>query len=170
MFICILAAGLFPTFSREQEARDYLGSFGLGGQPSLTPLKSLSGGQKARVALALLLATKPHILLLDEPTNHLDLDTVEALVRAIAAYEGAVVVASHDVRFLQEVVRAGCEAKNSGSGSSAETGDEVPRGEVYVVGKGGVRQLLDDNGVHGYAERLLSKLRKEQGVSLLSRK
>jgi ATP-binding cassette subfamily F protein 3 len=53
------------VFSREQEARDYLGSFGLGGKPSLIPLRMLSGGQKARAALALLLATRPHLLLLD---------------------------------------------------------------------------------------------------------
>lgn len=52
-------------FSREQEARDYLGSFGLGGKPSTLPLRMLSGGQKARAALALLLATRPHLLLLD---------------------------------------------------------------------------------------------------------
>jgi ATPase subunit of ABC transporter with duplicated ATPase domains len=63
------AAALFPVFSREQEARDYLGSFGLGGKPSMIPLRMLSGGQKARAALALLLATRPHLLLLDG-TSH----------------------------------------------------------------------------------------------------
>jgi ATP-binding cassette subfamily F protein 3 len=61
---------------RDQEARDYLGSFGLGGRLSCEqPLRSLSGGQKARMALALVLAPRPNLLLLDEPTNHFDMET-----------------------------------------------------------------------------------------------
>jgi ATPase subunit of ABC transporter with duplicated ATPase domains len=148
-------AGLNPTlFSREQDGRDYLGSFGLGGNPSTQPLSSLSGGQKARAALAFLLVTRPQLLLLDEPTNHLDVSTIEALVRAIQQYSGAVVVASHDVRFVKEVV-------GEGAGGGDEEEDEGSMGEVWVVGEGRVAQWWD--GVEAYVQRLHKQVVKQQG-------
>lgn len=95
---------LLPSGSREQDVRDYLGAFGVQGSAATQPLGSLSGGQKARVVLAGLLAQRPHVLLLDEPTNHLDLSTVQALGAVVNAYGGGVVLISHDIRFFKEVV------------------------------------------------------------------
>eukprot|EP00004_Rigifila_ramosa_P021354 TRINITY_DN5664_c0_g1_i1.p1 TRINITY_DN5664_c0_g1~~TRINITY_DN5664_c0_g1_i1.p1 ORF type:complete len:740 (-),score=178.61 TRINITY_DN5664_c0_g1_i1:19-2148(-) len=83
-----------------QVLRNHLGSMGVSGKLALQPIYSLSGGQKARVAIARLAFQNPHIMLLDEPTNHLDLETVEALVHALNAFEGGVLVVSHDEFFL----------------------------------------------------------------------
>lgn len=69
----------------------------------MQPIRTLSGGEKVRVALGAMTFRPPHILLLDEPTNHLDLQTVEALSKALSDFEGGVVVASHDRRLLKEV-------------------------------------------------------------------
>ena len=83
----------------EQQLRDYLGSFGFQGDKALDPVGPFSGGEKARLVLALLVWQKPNLLLLDEPTNHLDLDMRQALTLALQSYEGAMVIVSHD-RYL----------------------------------------------------------------------
>jgi len=83
----------------ETELRSFLGSFGFSGSRVLEPVKIFSGGEKSRLALALLVWQKPNLLLLDEPTNHLDLDMRNALSLALQEYEGAIIVVSHD-RFL----------------------------------------------------------------------
>eukprot|EP00793_Prasinoderma_coloniale_P003118 PRCOL_00006585-RA len=83
-----------------EEARAFLGRFGLSGQLATNPIKNLSGGQKSRLAFAELAWRLPHILLLDEPTNHLDLETIESLAMAINAFEGGVVLVSHDERLI----------------------------------------------------------------------
>jgi ATP-binding cassette subfamily F protein 3 len=69
----------------------------------LRPMYLLSGGQKSRVAFALITWLKPHVLLLDEPTNHLDFDAINALIVALNNYEGGIVVVSHDQYFLSSV-------------------------------------------------------------------
>lgn len=83
----------------ELELRKYLGSFGFAGDRVLEPIKTFSGGEKSRLALALIVWQQPNLLLLDEPTNHLDLDMRSALSIALQEYEGAMILVSHD-RFL----------------------------------------------------------------------
>ena len=86
---------------REQELRDYLGSFNFPGEMTTGPVEHFSGGEKARLALALIVWQRPNLLLLDEPTNHLDLETREALTVALAQFEGTLVLVSHDRHLLR---------------------------------------------------------------------
>ena len=82
------------------EVRAHLGRFGFSGDKAMVAVRQLSGGERARLSLALVTRDAPHILILDEPTNHLDVDAREALVQALAAFGGAVVVVSHDRHLL----------------------------------------------------------------------
>ncbi|GIL76494.1 hypothetical protein Vretimale_6024 [Volvox reticuliferus] len=125
---------------KPQEVYDYLGKFAVPGPMANTPLAALSGGQRCRVALALEMLPRPHVLLLDEPTNHLDLLTVQALTEAMRQWEGAAVIASHDLQFLRDT----CS-------------------EVWVVEGGqATRQPQQevDEAITCYANRLLDKLRR----------
>jgi ATP-binding cassette, subfamily F, member 3 len=89
--------------AREQELRDFLGSFRFTGEMVAQPVGTLSGGEKARLVLAMLVWQRPNLLLLDEPTNHLDLTTREALSMALNEFEGTVMLVSHDRALLREV-------------------------------------------------------------------
>ncbi len=89
--------------AREQELRDFLGRFRFVGDMVNQEVGSLSGGEKARLVLAMLVWQRPNLLLLDEPTNHLDLTTREALSMALNEYEGTVMLVSHDRALLREV-------------------------------------------------------------------
>ena len=93
-------ARLEPT-TPEQELRDYLGGFDFRGDMASRAIEPFSGGEKSRLALALLIRTKPNLLLLDEPTNHLDLEMREALTFALQDYEGGMVFVSHDRHLLR---------------------------------------------------------------------
>lgn len=87
----------------ERELRSFLGSFAFSGDKALLPSGQLSGGEQARLALALIAFQKPNLLLLDEPTNHLDLEMREALTVALASYPGALVLVSHDRHLLEAI-------------------------------------------------------------------
>ncbi|APR53565.1 ABC transporter ATP-binding protein [Sphingomonas koreensis] len=91
-----LMEGEKPSFVRAQ-----LGRFGFAGDKAMTKVGKLSGGERARLALALITRDAPHMLILDEPTNHLDVDSREALIQALTAYTGAVVIVSHDRHMIE---------------------------------------------------------------------
>jgi len=102
MHMVRLARDVGPA-AREQELRDFLGSFRFTGEMVQQPVGTLSGGEKARLVLAMLVWQRPNLLLLDEPTNHLDLTTREALSMALNEFEGTVLLVSHDRALLREV-------------------------------------------------------------------
>jgi len=91
--------------AREQELRNFLGGFGFGGEAADSPVAPFSGGEQARLVLALLVWQRPNLLLLDEPTNHLDLEMRHALTLALQEFAGAVVLVSHD----RHLLRATCD-------------------------------------------------------------
>ena len=88
----------------EQSIRNFLGGFDFYGDEALSAIHSFSGGEKARVALAVIAWQKPNLLLLDEPTNHLDLEMRQALTMALQNFDGAIVVVSHDRHLLRNTV------------------------------------------------------------------
>jgi ATP-binding cassette subfamily F protein 3 len=102
MHMVRLARDVGPA-AREQELRDFLGRFRFTGEMVQQAVGSLSGGEKARLVLAMLVWQRPNLLLLDEPTNHLDLTTREALSIALNEFEGTVMLVSHDRALLREV-------------------------------------------------------------------
>lgn len=89
--------------AREQELRDFLGTYRFSDDFAEAKVAPMSGGEKARLALALIAWKKPNLLVLDEPTNHLDMETREALTMALSTYEGAVLLVSHDRHLLRAV-------------------------------------------------------------------
>jgi ATP-binding cassette subfamily F protein 3 len=90
--------------NREQELRNYLGGFGFSGDAVTGLVDPMSGGEKARLALALIVWQKPNLLLLDEPSNHLDVETREALAAALAEFAGSMLLVSHDRHLLRTTV------------------------------------------------------------------
>ena len=87
--------------AREQDLRNFIGGFGFIGDHASDPVGPFSGGEKARLALALIAYQRPNLLLMDEPTNHLDLEMRHALVMALQAFEGAMIIVSHDRHMLR---------------------------------------------------------------------
>ncbi|KAF2859592.1 ABC transporter ATP-binding protein uup-1 [Piedraia hortae CBS 480.64] len=144
----------------EQEARGVLSGLGLVGQTaSDVPVRLLSGGQKARLALAEVLWDPPHLLILDEVTTHLDADTILGLAGALRGYQGAILVVSHDRWFMRCVVE-GESTKNLArreldeedeESSDDEEEEEGKRGTVYHLTKGLLKVL--PGGVKQYEER-----------------
>jgi ATP-binding cassette subfamily F protein 3 len=92
--------------AREQELRDYLGGFDFRGDMASADVSRFSGGERARLALALIVRARPNLLLLDEPTNHLDIEMREALAEALQDYGGALVVVAHDRHLLRATADA----------------------------------------------------------------
>lgn len=91
---------------QDEEYRRHLGAFGITGMTGLQKMEFLSGGQKSRVAFACLSLQNPHILVLDEPSNHLDIEAMDALSQALNAFQGGVLMVSHDVTMLQTVCKS----------------------------------------------------------------
>jgi energy-coupling factor transporter ATP-binding protein EcfA2 len=97
--------GRMPQPSREQDLRNFLGTFNFSGDMVKQAVGTMSGGEKARLVLAMIVWQRPNLLLLDEPTNHLDLATREALAMALNDFDGTVMLVSHD----RHLLRAVCE-------------------------------------------------------------
>ncbi|WP_455429107.1 ABC-F family ATP-binding cassette domain-containing protein [Fodinicurvata halophila] len=95
-------ARLMPE-AKPQLVRNHLGRFGFSGGHAETPVKKLSGGEKARLLFALISRENPHLLILDEPTNHLDIDARDALMEALNDFEGAIILVSHDAYLVETV-------------------------------------------------------------------
>ena len=124
--------------------RGQLGRFGFSGEKATTKVGKLSGGERARLALALITRDAPHMLILDEPTNHLDVDAREALVQALNAYNGAVVIVSHDRHMIEltadRLVLVDAGQANEYSGSLEDYTDLIlgknqPKAEGQKFGK-----------------------------------
>ncbi|MEW6414296.1 MAG: ATP-binding cassette domain-containing protein [Pseudomonadota bacterium] len=126
-------AGQFS--SREQDLRTFLGSFNFSGDMVAQPVGTMSGGEKARLVLAMLVWQRPNLLLLDEPTNHLDLATREALAMALNEFEGTLMLVSHDRALLRSV----CD-------------------EFWLVTRGGVEPF--DGDLDDYQRYLLEEARR----------
>ena len=124
--------------TREQDLRDFIGGFNFHGDQATEPVGPMSGGEKSRLALALIVWQRPNLLLLDEPTNHLDLEMRHALTLGLQDYEGALVLVSHD----RSLLRA--------------TADEL-----WLVDEGRVVEF--DGDLEDYAKRLRAK---EQGQAV----
>ncbi|HBC71479.1 MAG TPA: ABC transporter ATP-binding protein [Coxiellaceae bacterium] len=126
--------------TREQQVRTFLGGFGFQGDVVFRPITDFSGGEKARLVLAMLIWQKPNLLLLDEPTNHLDLEMRAALTYALQDYEGALVLVAHDRYLLKATVD-----------------------EFYLVNEGKVTKF--DGDLDDYQKWLLD-VRKQQFVEI----
>ena len=117
----------------ETKVRAHLGRFGFGADKVETKVGSLSGGEKARLLFALMSREAPHLMILDEPTNHLDIDAREALVSALNAWEGAVILISHDARLI-ELCADRLLLINDGEVKPFD--GDMDDYEAYVTGKG----------------------------------
>jgi ATP-binding cassette subfamily F protein 3 len=130
-----IAAGRSNVPGREQELRNFLGTFNFGGDMFKQPVGTMSGGEKARLVLCMIVWQRPNLLLLDEPTNHLDLATREALGVALNEFEGTVMLVSHD----RALLRAVCD-------------------EFWLVSRGGVGPF--DGDLDDYQRYLLDEAKR----------
>ena len=128
--------------SREQDLRSYLGTFNFTGDMVKQSVGSMSGGEKARLVLAMIVWQRPNLLLLDEPTNHLDLATLEALSMALNEFEGTVMLVSHD----RALLRAVCD-------------------EFWMVGRGAVGPF--DGDLDDYQRYLLDEAKRQRELAKL---
>ena len=164
------AVGEMAPLVTETQARTALGALGLSGEKALQPIGTLSGGQKARVALAGLTAKELDVLLLDEPTNHLDVISVGALVQAINDFEGTVVIVTHD-RYLIEncatdVVRFSVDGLDIHEG--LEPRDLLPPDQLQD-GKAQEISQEKEEAALSYKERQRAQREKERAQRELSK-
>ncbi|KAI8370531.1 P-loop containing nucleoside triphosphate hydrolase protein [Radiomyces spectabilis] len=141
----------YPSLS-EQDCRAHFGTVGISGNVVLRKIKSLSGGQRSRVAFAMTLYELPHVLILDEITNHLDMGTIDNFVEALAGFQGALILVSHDVWFLKQLMETLPEEEED---EEVAVQDDI----VYYEVKGGrVKRWEDD--IDAYVGSVLKHVRK----------
>ncbi len=143
----------------DQSMRDFLGSFGFVGDDALAPVAPFSGGEKARLVLALLVYQRPNVLLLDEPTNHLDLEMRHALDMALQEFAGALVLVSHDRHLLRTVCDAFVLVADGSAQFYAGDLDDYRR---WLSQRGDAAASATSKTEHG-AEARKSKRRNEAG-------
>jgi ATPase subunit of ABC transporter with duplicated ATPase domains len=134
----------------EQECRAHFGTVGVSGNAVLRKIANLSGGQRNRIAFAIILYDAPHVLVIDEITNHLDMGTVDRLVEALEGFEGALVLVSHDVWFMKQLME--------GEADDDDESDVKEERAFYVVRSGAVKRW--EKGMDGYVEAVMKKVRK----------
>jgi ATP-binding cassette subfamily F protein 2 len=127
----------YPDVKEKEDMRKIIGRYGLTGRQQVCPMKQLSDGQRCRVSFAWLAWQTPHLLLLDEPTNHLDMESIDALAEAINAFEGGMILVSHDFRLVSQVAE-----------------------EVWVCDKQKIQKW--DGDIFSYKEYLRSAIEKEK--------
>jgi len=127
----------YPDVKEKEEMRKIIGRYGLTGRQQVCPMKQLSDGQRCRVSFAWLAWQCPHLLLLDEPTNHLDMESIDALAEAINAFEGGMILVSHDFRLVSQVAE-----------------------EVWVCDKQEIKKWEGD--IFTYKEYLRAKIEKDK--------
>jgi ATP-binding cassette subfamily F protein 2 len=127
----------YPDVKEKEEMRKIIGRYGLTGRQQVCPMKQLSDGQRCRVSFAWLAWQVPHLLLLDEPTNHLDMESIDALAEAINAFEGGMILVSHDFRLVSQVAE-----------------------EIWVCDKQEVKKWEGD--IFSYKEHLRAGIEKEK--------
>ncbi|KAG8737784.1 hypothetical protein FRC10_007811 [Ceratobasidium sp. 414] len=145
-------------------ARGFLGSFGLQGRTAINPISTLSGGQKVRLALALIVYPAPDLLVLDEVSTHLDMDTNVGLMRALRRFKGAVLLVSHDRHLIQCVVEGaplipeGEDGDDDEEEEEEDINDPGKAGSVYRVGPKGRLRVLP-GGVNDYVAIIEKRLK-----------
>ncbi len=144
--------------------RAQLGRFGFSGAKATTKVGKLSGGERARLALALITRDAPHMLILDEPTNHLDVDAREALVQALNEYEGTVVLVSHDRHMLELTADRLVLVDN---GTATEFSGTIEDYTDFILGKGPAKEKLskadrkEDKKAQAAAREAQGKLKRD---------
>lgn len=158
----------------EATLRSFLGSFGFSGERMDTPCESFSGGERARLALALIVWQRPNVLILDEPTNHLDLDMRHALTMALQDYEGAVVLVSHERQLIVSVcddlllVHAGqCtefegDLQDYANWLRQARADMIKQGSTESSNPSPVAEKTSSSKIDKEAQRKLAAQRREQ--------
>jgi ATP-binding cassette subfamily F protein 3 len=160
----VLMKGATPSAVRAQ-----LGRFGFAGEKATTVVGKLSGGERARLALALFTRDAPHMLILDEPTNHLDVDAREALIQALNAYSGAVVIVSHDRHMLEMTAD---RLVLVDAGTAKEYDGSVEDYIAFVLSKDAgsarpeTREVSREKGVNKKDQRKLAAELREKGQTL----
>jgi ATP-binding cassette subfamily F protein 3 len=144
--------------------RAQLGRFGFSGAKATTKVGKLSGGERARLALALITRDAPHMLILDEPTNHLDVDAREALVQALNEYDGTVVLVSHDRHMLELTADRLVLVDN---GTATEFSGTIEDYTDFILGKGPAKEKIskadrkEDKKAAAASREALAKLKRE---------
>jgi ATP-binding cassette subfamily F protein 3 len=144
--------------------RAQLGRFGFSGAKATTKVGKLSGGERARLALALITRDAPHMLILDEPTNHLDVDAREALVQALNEYDGTVVLVSHDRHMLELTADRLVLVDN---GTATEFSGTIEDYTDFILGKGPAKEKIskadrkEDKKAAAASREALTKLKRD---------